>query len=734
MKQENLLWIIGSLVAAKLFVKPFAKIGMIYPDLSQSISTAVINEIGDTEKYLKEVKLFPNKKVKKQEQELKISSSRDAYNICKNIAESENVKSGSYIFLFVNRRGYLMNYLVRENLGTFKEFANEAILRLSTIVFISRYHDNPPNYNIDTNIVKEWKRKMLNLNIHLYDILFFNNADYVSMADSGKISGYDATRISESKGKKYRGVLTNKKEFADLVRRIIGHRVELNEFFVTIYLTSANRPIAYTIFSIGGTDATTVDTKLIAAACLKIKASKVILFHNHPSGTLKPSNADITITDRIIKAFQDLNIIVVDHIIVTKNSYYSFNEDGRIRDSSIGAIVEDKPRKANWLCKDGTYSTSKGPGACSHHGGIEKEATIVICSNQGGGSDLRVIDLPLDQVSVNHEWFQNRATPYSARSVDNIVNAVDTGNFKWVNFDPITVWRSPKGELFILSGHSRTEGFRRLCESEAKVKGRTFCKIPAKIVEGISLAEARKIATESNTLSTPETDIERAAYFRKLRMDGMSDKDLKETARRTEGRNANTILAFSFLNPTGKAFTALRALESGDATSKNNVANIARWIGNARMRYPMLDNSHENEIYDWLVIHKAYGTSRGQISSEREFSDRLFSIINRRIEFGQFQPGPLNIHKLLSKSPSEQQYDHQVNEAQEKVKRVEKELKEKINDLARRGATKEQIQKLTVGLEAALRNARVELQKLLQDKGRILEQAKKEPTLFGIHL
>lgn len=401
--------------------------------------------------------------------------------------------------------------------------------------------------------------------------------------------------------------------------------------------------------------------------------------------------------------------------------------------NSVGAILKKNPTVAKWECEDGTFSTTKNKQyACKWHGGVKKEATVVITS-EGKGSKLNIVDLPLSEVNVNHSWFQNRATPYSLRSVENILNAVNSDSFKWVNFDPITIYKSEDGKYYILSGHGRTEAFKRLCEENAKVKGRTFCKIPAKIIEGISIEEAKKIARESNTLSTPETDIERANYYRNLRLnEQLSDTELMQAAKRTEGRNANFILALSFLSPTGKTWNALQALQNADETSNNNLKNIARWIGNAKKRYAFLETSHENEIYDWLVIHRGYGTAKGQMNNEKEFNDRLYSILNRKMEFGKFQDGPLNILKYISKSPTEQQYDKQLNDQTNLIKKIDQELKLKTAELARRGGTELQIKKATEGLEAALRRARLELTRLLQNKGKILEQSRNEPTLFGI--
>lgn len=299
--------------------------------------------------------------------------------------------------------------------------------------------------------------------------------------------------------------------------------------------------------------------------------------------------------------------------------------------------------------------------------------------------------------------------------------------------DPITLWLNPQdGKHYILSGHSRTEAFHQLCRQAKLAEGKGFCAIPAKIIEGISLEEAQRIAMESNTLSTKETDLERGAYFRRIReWEGLSYAQLKAQAQRSEGRNANTILAFSYLNPSGKAWAALEALDTGQDTSRAVINNVARWIGGARAKYPQLTNQHENELYDWLVLHKGYGTSAGQLNSELDFLNRLHSIINRRTEFGVFdQDKPLNVLNTLSKSPTEATYDAQLAAAKADVNSLEKELKEKITDLNRRDATEEQIRQLIAPIEADLRRAVVAHQNLVLAKGNILKAAQGERGLF----
>ena len=71
-----------------------------------------------------------------------------------------------------------------------------------------------------------------------------------------------------------------------------------------------------------------IDPKLIFSAALKATASSVIICHNHPSGNLKPSQADIRLTQKLVKAGEILELSVLDHLIITKEGYYSLADEG----------------------------------------------------------------------------------------------------------------------------------------------------------------------------------------------------------------------------------------------------------------------------------------------------------------------------------------------------------------------------------------------------------------------
>lgn len=104
-----------------------------------------------------------------------------------------------------------------------------------------------------------------------------------------------------------------------------------HEEFWLLLLNRANRIIGRTMVSQGGTAGTVVDPKMVFRKALDGGASAIILCHNHPSGTLSPSTADIVLTKKLRAAGQVLEITVLDHLIVTGRGYYSFLDHGRIR-------------------------------------------------------------------------------------------------------------------------------------------------------------------------------------------------------------------------------------------------------------------------------------------------------------------------------------------------------------------------------------------------------------------
>jgi len=107
-------------------------------------------------------------------------------------------------------------------------------------------------------------------------------------------------------------------------------RIELLEQFKVMFTNRAHKVLGIFEVSTGGVSGTVADPKLIFAAAIKAMATGLILSHNHPSGNLQPSQADIDLTRKIKDAGKLLEIQLLDHIILTSEGYYSFADEGPI--------------------------------------------------------------------------------------------------------------------------------------------------------------------------------------------------------------------------------------------------------------------------------------------------------------------------------------------------------------------------------------------------------------------
>jgi len=104
-----------------------------------------------------------------------------------------------------------------------------------------------------------------------------------------------------------------------------------HEEFWILYLNNSNKVIHKNQLSKGGITGTLVDVRLVLKNALEVGAVALILCHNHPSGTLKPSQADLNITKKLKVAALSLDISVLDHLIITENAYYSFADENQMR-------------------------------------------------------------------------------------------------------------------------------------------------------------------------------------------------------------------------------------------------------------------------------------------------------------------------------------------------------------------------------------------------------------------
>lgn len=120
--------------------------------------------------------------------------------------------------------------------------------------------------------------------------------------------------------------ITSSKVVFEIMQPIIGE-LPHEEFWV-LYLNNSNKVIHKSQLSKGGITGTVVDSRIIFKTALEYNATSLILTHNHPSGKLLASDADKEVTKKLKLAGQQMDIFVLDHVIITENGYYSFNDNG----------------------------------------------------------------------------------------------------------------------------------------------------------------------------------------------------------------------------------------------------------------------------------------------------------------------------------------------------------------------------------------------------------------------
>lgn len=106
--------------------------------------------------------------------------------------------------------------------------------------------------------------------------------------------------------------------------------IEFQEESKLVLVNKANMVLGIYELSKGGVSGTVVDIKIVLSVALKCHASGIILVHNHPSGNLTPSESDKQITGKLKQACELLDIRLLDHLIITKENYYSFSDSGNL--------------------------------------------------------------------------------------------------------------------------------------------------------------------------------------------------------------------------------------------------------------------------------------------------------------------------------------------------------------------------------------------------------------------
>lgn len=138
----------------------------------------------------------------------------------------------------------------------------------------------------------------------------------VKLSYKPMIKGSDSTKVDSS----YKAV--------NYLRTIWSDDIEHIENMFLLVLNRSNKIIGYYHVSKGGISGTVADIRIMMQVAILMNASSIILAHNHPSGNLQPSEEDKNITNKVINAAKLFDIKTLDHIILTEDSYLSFQDEG----------------------------------------------------------------------------------------------------------------------------------------------------------------------------------------------------------------------------------------------------------------------------------------------------------------------------------------------------------------------------------------------------------------------
>jgi len=176
------------------------------------------------------------------------------------------------------------------------------------------------------------KRILASVNNNLNELGKLSTKQLMQFKGIGEAKAVTITAALEM-GRRRRGEEASKitkirssRDAFELLRPIIGE-LQHEEFWI-LYLNNAHSVLHSSQLSKGGLTGTLVDVRIVMKEALQLGAVALVLAHNHPSGTLKPSKADREVTHKLESASKALDIKVLDHLIVTQRDYYSFADEG----------------------------------------------------------------------------------------------------------------------------------------------------------------------------------------------------------------------------------------------------------------------------------------------------------------------------------------------------------------------------------------------------------------------
>lgn len=125
--------------------------------------------------------------------------------------------------------------------------------------------------------------------------------------------------------------ITSSRDASETIRQLFDpNTFNWQEEMLLICMNNSNKIMGYYPLSKGGMTSTIVDIRILFTTALNSLANSIIIAHNHPSGKIRPSQADRELTKKIKEAGQFMDIPLLDHLIITYDSYYSFADEGEL--------------------------------------------------------------------------------------------------------------------------------------------------------------------------------------------------------------------------------------------------------------------------------------------------------------------------------------------------------------------------------------------------------------------
>ena len=359
-------------------------------------------------------------------------------------------------------------------------------------------------------------------------------------------------------------------------------------------------------------------------------------------------------------------------------------------------------------------------------------------------SESGTVLFPVKDLNFDRKNFQNRETDFSDESVLKIIKAVKDGKFNWSIFDAITIWQNPDdGKFYVLSGHSRSEAFKRLAEMGESADGKNFTKIPAKIFKG-TFDEARDLALNSNTLSTKETNFERANYYRALykaeiakgRSKAEATNLIMPVIKEREGKNANSIFYISFLNPNGIFYDALRQLQNAPTQDRERLKVVGEWVGRLRKDRSKLTDYHERELFDFLITQGNYNKT---VTNYADLIKRIDTALLKMVDDkGNFQPErSLNLKKNIVAEGNEKAFLQELDRLKRVAADDENLYNQKLAEFRNRQKidstiTDEQILKAVEPYRQRAVLSKADYNAFRQKRAQYIDADRRQTSLFGL--